>query len=107
MLYLDFFFLFSGFLFFFSDAFIFSSFFEEDQFKTLDQNGVGKLVQLAVKLGRSTRPELHIGVCGETGGEAKSIEFYHKVGLDYVSCSPFRVPVARLAAAQANIKFPR
>jgi len=81
--------------------------FEEDPFKTLDQNGVGKLVQLAVKLGRSTRPELHIGVCGETGGEAKSIEFYHKVGLDYVSCSPFRVPVARLAAAQANIKFPR
>ncbi len=81
--------------------------FEEDPFKTLDQNGVGKLVQLAVKLGRSTRPELHIGVCGETGGEAKSIEFYHNVGLDYVSCSPFRVPVARLAAAQANIKKPR
>ena len=77
--------------------------FEEDPFKTLDQNGVGKLVQLAVKLGRGTRPDLHVGVCGETGGDAKSIEFYHKVGLDYVSCSPFRVPVARLAAAQANI----
>ena len=81
--------------------------FEEDPFKTLDQNGVGKLVQNAVKLGRSTRPDLHVGVCGETGGDPKSIEFYHKAGLDYVSCSPFRVPVARLAAAQANIKFPR
>ena len=80
---------------------------EEDPFKTLDQNGVGKLVQMAVKLGRKTRRKLHIGVCGETGGEAKSIEFYHRVGLDYVSCSPFRVPVARLAAAQAAIKFPR
>ena len=81
--------------------------FEEDPFKTLDQNGVGKLVEMAVKQGRSANPDLHIGVCGETGGEAKSIEFYHKVGLDYVSCSPFRVPVARLAAAQANIRFPR
>ena len=81
--------------------------FEEDPFKTLDQNGVGKLVETSVKLGRSTRPTLHIGVCGETGGDPKSIEFYHKVGLDYVSCSPFRVPVARLAAAQANIKNPR
>ena len=81
--------------------------FEEDPFKTLDQNGVGKLVEMAVKQGRSSNPDLHIGVCGETGGEAKSIEFYHKVGLDYVSCSPFRVPVARLAAAQANIRFPR
>ena len=80
---------------------------EEDPFKTLDQNGVGKLIQMAVKLGRKTRRKLHIGVCGETGGEAKSIEFYHKVGLDYVSCSPFRVPVARLAAAQAAIRFPR
>ena len=81
--------------------------FEEDPFKTLDQNGVGTLVQNAVKLGRGTRPDLHVGVCGETGGDPKSIEFYHKAGLDYVSCSPFRVPVARLAAAQANIKFPR
>ena len=80
---------------------------EEDPFKTLDQNGVGKLVQMAVKLGRKTRRKLHVGVCGETGGEAKSIEFYHRVGLDYVSCSPFRVPVARLAAAQAAIRFPR
>ena len=80
---------------------------EEDPFKTLDQRGVGKLVKMAVAQGRATRPDLHIGVCGETGGEANSIEFYHKVGLDYVSCSPFRVPVARLAAAQAAIKFPR
>ena len=78
--------------------------FEEDPFKTLDQNGVGKLVKMAVKLGRETRPELHVGVCGETGGDPKSIEFYHNAGLDYVSCSPFRVPVARLAAAQAAIK---
>ena len=78
--------------------------FEEDPFKTLDQHGVGKLVTMAVKLGRSTRPDLHIGVCGETGGEPNSIQFYHNAGLDYVSCSPFRVPVARLAAAQAAIK---
>ena len=78
--------------------------FEEDPFKTLDQNGVGKLVSMAVKLGRSTRSDLHVGVCGETGGDPKSIEFYHNAGLDYVSCSPFRVPVARLAAAQAAIK---
>ncbi len=78
--------------------------FEEDPFKTLDQNGVGKLVSMSVKLGRSTRSDLHVGVCGETGGDPKSIEFYHNAGLDYVSCSPFRVPVARLAAAQAAIK---
>ena len=80
---------------------------EEDPFKTLDQSGVGKLVSNSVKLGRSTRSDLHVGVCGETGGDPKSIEFYHAAGLDYVSCSPFRVPVARLAAAQANIKNPR
>jgi pyruvate,orthophosphate dikinase len=80
---------------------------EEDPFKTLDQHGVGKLVTMAVKLGRSTRKDLHIGVCGETGGEPNSIEFYHNAGLDYVSCSPFRVPVARLAAAQAAIKEKR
>ncbi len=78
--------------------------FEEDPFKTLDQNGVGKLVSMSVKLGRATNPHLHIGVCGETGGEPNSINFYHNAGLDYVSCSPFRVPVARLAAAQAAIK---
>ena len=78
--------------------------YEEDPFKTLDQKGVGKLIETAVKLGKSTREDIHLGVCGETGGDPKSIEFYHNVGLDYVSCSPFRVPVARLAAAQAAIK---
>ncbi|MBE6161857.1 MAG: pyruvate, phosphate dikinase [Firmicutes bacterium] len=78
--------------------------YEEDPFKTLDQKGVGKLIEMAVKGGKATRPDIHLGVCGETGGDPKSIEFYHNVGLDYVSCSPFRVPVARLAAAQAAIK---
>ncbi len=78
--------------------------YEEDPFKTLDQKGVGKLIETAVKLGKSTRKDIHLGVCGETGGDPKSIEFYHNVGLDYVSCSPFRVPVARLAAAQVAIK---
>ena len=78
--------------------------YEEDPFKTLDQKGVGQLIKMAAEKGRATRPELHLGVCGETGGDPKSIEFYHNVGLDYVSCSPFRVPVARLAAAQAAIK---
>lgn len=77
---------------------------EENPFKTLDQKGVGKLISNAVKLGRMTNKDLHISVCGETGGDPKSIEFYHKAGLDYISCSPFRVPVARLAAAQAAIK---
>ncbi len=80
---------------------------EFDPFKTLDDAGVGKLVNLAVKQGRATRKDLHVGVCGETGGDPKSIDFYHNAGLDYVSCSPFRVPVARLAAAQANIRNPR
>ena len=77
--------------------------YEEDPFKTLDQKGVGKLIETAVKLGKQARPNIHLGVCGETGGDPKSIEFYNRVGLDYVSCSPFRVPVARLAAAQAAI----
>ena len=80
---------------------------EEDPFKTLDQHGVGKLIKMSVEDGRRTRPNLHIGVCGETGGEPNSIDFYHQAGLDYVSCSPFRVPVARLAAAQAAIRHPR
>ena len=78
--------------------------YEEDPFKTLDQKGVGKLIEMTVKLGKGVRSDIHLGVCGETGGDPKSIEFYHNVGLDYVSCSPFRVPVARLAAAQAAIK---
>ncbi len=77
---------------------------EEDPFKTLDQHGVGRLIKLSVKEGRATKPNLHVGVCGETGGEPNSIQFYHDAGLDYVSCSPFRVPVARLAAAQAAIR---
>ena len=78
--------------------------YESDPFARLDQAGVGKLVDMAAKLGRATRPELHLGICGEHGGDPSSVEFCHKVGLDYVSCSPFRVPIARLAAAQAAIK---
>ncbi len=81
--------------------------YESDPFAHLDQNGVGKLVEMAAKLGRTTRPELGLGICGEHGGDPTSVEFCHKVGLDYVSCSPFRVPIARLAAAQAAIKNPR
>ena len=78
--------------------------YENDPFAKLDQVGVGKLVKMAAKMGRETRPELHLGICGEHGGDPSSVEFCHKVGLDYVSCSPFRVPIARLAAAQAAIK---
>ena len=73
-------------------------------FQQIDRGGVGKLIDMAVKLGRSTRPDLHVGICGEHGGDPKSIEFCHMTGLNYVSCSPFRVPIARLAAAQAAIK---
>ena len=78
--------------------------YENDPFARLDQNGVGKLIALACKLGRETRPDIHLGICGEHGGDPSSVEFCNKVGLDYVSCSPFRVPIARLAAAQAAIK---
>ena len=78
--------------------------YESDPFAKLDQTGVGKLVEMAVKLGRQTRPDIHLGICGEHGGNPASVEFCHKIGLDYVSCSPFRVPIARLAAAQAAIK---
>jgi pyruvate,orthophosphate dikinase len=78
--------------------------FEQDPFMTLDQGGVGKLVKLAAELGRSTRPDIKLGICGEHGGDPASIEFCHRVGLNYVSCSPFRVPIARLAAAQATLK---
>ena len=81
--------------------------YENDPFAKLDQVGVGKLVKMAAKMGRETRPDLHLGICGEHGGDPSSVEFCHKVGLDYVSCSPFRVPIARLAAAQAAIKNPR
>lgn len=77
--------------------------FENDPFAKLDQVGVGKLIQMAIKLGRGARPDLHVGICGEHGGDPSSVEFCHKVGLDYVSCSPFRVPIAKLAAAQAAL----
>ena len=70
----------------------------------IDQTGVGKLMELAVDLGKKVRPEMHCGICGEHGGDPVSVEFCHKIGLDYVSCSPFRVPIARLAAAQTKIK---
>ena len=81
--------------------------YESDPFAHLDQKGVGKLVEMAVTLGRKTRPDIGLGVCGEHGGDPTSVEFFHNTGLDYVSCSPFRVPIARLAAAQAAIKNPR
>ena len=77
--------------------------FEQDPFARLDQRGVGKLVKIAAEGGRSTRPDLKLGICGEHGGDPSTIEFCHKVGLNYVSCSPYRVPIARLAAAQAAI----
>ena len=78
--------------------------FENDPFAKLDQTGVGKLMEMAIQLGKPVRPDLHVGICGEHGGDPSSVEFCHKIGLDYVSCSPFRVPIARLAAAQAAIK---
>ena len=78
--------------------------YENDPFAKLDQTGVGKLVKMAAEMGRATRPDIHLGICGEHGGDPSSVEFCHKVGLDYVSCSPFRMPIARLAAAQAAIK---
>ena len=78
--------------------------YENDPFAKLDQTGVGKLMEMAVKLGKQVRPEMHMGICGEHGGDPTSVEFCHKIGLTYVSCSPFRVPIARLAAAQAAIK---
>jgi len=81
-----------------------SKIYESDPFARLDTNGVGKLMEMSVKLGRSTRPNLHVGICGEHGGDPSSIEFCHKIGLDYVSCSPYRVPIARLAAAQSAIR---
>ena len=88
----------------FLNAYYDAKIFENDPFAKLDQVGVGKLMEMAVKLGRSVRPDMHIGICGEHGGDPSSVEFCHKIGLSYVSCSPFRVPIARLAAAQAAIK---
>ena len=91
----------------FLDAYYETKIFENDPFAKIDQGGVGKLMDMAVKLGRGVREGMHCGICGEHGGDPSSIEFCHKIGLSYVSCSPFRVPIARLAAAQANIKSPR
>ena len=88
----------------FLDAYYDRKIFENDPFAKLDQTGVGKLMNMAITLGKSVRPELHVGICGEHGGDPSSVEFCHKIGLSYVSCSPFRVPIARLAAAQAALK---
>jgi len=75
----------------------------DDPFQTIDQEGIGELIDIGIQRGRSTRPDLKVGICGEHGGDARSVIFCHKVGMDYVSCSPFRVPIARLAAAHAVI----
>ncbi|RHR06695.1 pyruvate, phosphate dikinase [Pseudoflavonifractor sp. AF19-9AC] len=91
----------------FLESYYTNKIYESDPFARLDQNGVGKLVKMAAELGRQTRPDLKLGICGEHGGDPSSVEFCHNAGLDYVSCSPFRVPIARLAAAQAAIKNPR
>ena len=88
----------------FLDSYYDGKIYENDPFAKLDQVGVGRLMETAVKLGKSVRPEMHLGICGEHGGDPSSVEFCHKIGLSYVSCSPFRVPIARLAAAQAAIK---
>ena len=91
----------------FLDCYYERKIFESDPFARLDQNGVGKLVEMAAKLGKSVRPDIKLGICGEHGGDPSSVDFCHRAGLTYVSCSPYRVPIARLAAAQANIKNPR
>ena len=78
--------------------------YEFDPFTKLDVKGVGKLIEMAAKLGRSVRPDIKLGICGEQGGDPASVNFCHQIGLSYISCSPFRVPIARLAAAQAAIK---
>jgi pyruvate,orthophosphate dikinase len=88
----------------FLNAYYDAKIFENDPFAKLDQTGVGKLMEMAIKLGKAVRPELHCGICGEHGGDPSSVEFCHKIGLDYVSCSPYRVPIARLAAAQAALR---
>jgi pyruvate,orthophosphate dikinase len=84
-----------------------SGIYAADPFQSLDTDGIGRLIELGVELGRTTKPDLKIGICGEHGGDAASIDFCHRIGLDYVSCSPFRVPIARLAAAQAQLQNPR
>ena len=88
----------------FLNAYYENKIYENDPFARLDQTGVGKLVKMASELGRATRPDIKLGICGEHGGDPSTVEFCHNVGLNYVSCSPFRVPIARLAAAQAAIK---
>jgi len=87
----------------FLPAYLKDGMYERDPFQSIDQKGVGLLVEMAVQKGRSARPGIKLGICGEHGGDPASIGFFHKVGLDYVSCSPFRVPIARLAAAQAAL----
>ena len=91
----------------FLDAYYDRKIYENDPFAKLDQTGVGKLVKMACELGRKTRPDIKLGICGEHGGDPSTVEFCHNTGLTYVSCSPFRVPIARLSAAQAAIKNPR
>jgi pyruvate,orthophosphate dikinase len=88
----------------FLDEYYNKKIYESDPFARLDQHGVGKLIEISVKLGRQTRPDIKLGICGEHGGDPSSVEFCHRLGLNYVSCSPFRVPIARLAAAQAAVK---
>ena len=88
----------------FLNAYYDAKIFESDPFAKLDQTGVGKLMKMAIELGRPNNANMHVGICGEHGGDPSSVEFCHEIGLDYVSCSPFRVPIARLAAAQAAIK---
>ena len=87
----------------FLDAYYDRKIYENDPFAKIDQTGVGKLMEMAVEMGKKVRPQMHLGICGEHGGDPSSVEFCHKIGLTYVSCSPFRVPIARLAAAQARI----
>ena len=91
----------------FLNAYYDNKIYESDPFARLDQSGVGQLVEMAAQKGRSTRPDIKLGICGEHGGDPSSVEFCHKAGLNYVSCSPFRVPIARLAAAQAALAYPR
>jgi len=88
----------------FLDEYYSKKIFESDPFARIDQVGVGRLMEMAVADGRKARPNIKLGICGEHGGDPSSVEFCHKIGLDYVSCSPFRVPIARLAAAQAALK---
>ena len=80
-------------------------FLNDDPFQTIDQDGVGELIKIGTERGRKTKPNLKVGICGEHGGDAESVKFCHRIGMNYVSCSPFRVPIARLAAAQAAVQF--